>query len=56
MKKVELPIIDIASLTSEGDRKQTVSDELIEAFEETGFAVLVGHGIEKTDYLTYVNY
>ncbi len=47
MKKVELPIIDIASLTSEGDRKQTVSDELIEAFEETGFAVLVGHGIEK---------
>ena len=47
MKKVELPIIDIASLTSEGDRKQTVSDELIEAFEETGFAVLVGHEIEK---------
>ncbi len=47
MKKVELPIIDIASLTSEGDRKQTVSDELIEAFEEIGFAVLVGHGIEK---------
>ena len=47
MKKVELPIIDIASLTSEGDRKQIVSDELIEAFEETGFAVLVGHGVEK---------
>ena len=47
MKKVELPIIDIASLTSEGGRKQTVSDELIEAFEEIGFAVLVGHGIEK---------
>ena len=47
MKKVELPIIDIASLTSEGDRKQTVSDELIEAFEETGFAVMVGHEIEK---------
>ena len=47
MKKVELPIIDIASLTSEDDRKRTVSDQLIEAFEEIGFAVLVGHGVEK---------
>jgi len=32
MKKVELPIIDIASLNSEGDRKRTVSDELAKAF------------------------
>ena len=47
MKKVELPIIDIASLISEDDRKRTVSDQLIEAFEEIGFAVLVGHGVEK---------
>ena len=47
MKKVELPIIDVASLNSEGDRKRTVSDELVKAFEEIGFAVLVGHGVEK---------
>ena len=47
MKKVELPSIDIAALAVNGDRKRTVSDELIDAFEEVGFAVLVGHGIEK---------
>ena len=47
MKKVELPSIDIAALATDGDRKRTVSDELIDAFEEVGFAVLVGHGIEK---------
>ena len=47
MKKVELPSIDISALTNNDARKRTVADELIEAFEEIGFAVLVGHGIEK---------
>ena len=47
MKKVELPSIDISALTTNDARKRTVADELIEAFEEIGFAVLVGHGIEK---------
>ena len=47
MKKIELPSIDISSLIGDGDRKRRVSDELIETFEETGFATLVGHGIEK---------
>ena len=41
MKKVELPSIDISSLIGDGDRKRRVSDELIETFEETGFAALV---------------
>ena len=47
MKKVELPSIDISALTTNDARKRTGADELIEAFEEVGFAVLVGHGIEK---------
>ena len=41
MKKVELPSIDISALTTNDARKRTVADELIEAFEEIGFAVLV---------------
>ena len=47
MKKVEIPNIDINALIVNGVGKRKARDELIAAFEEIGFAVLVGHGIEK---------
>ena len=47
MKKVEIPNIDINALIVNGVGKRKARNELIAAFEEIGFAVLVGHGIEK---------
>ena len=45
MRKVELPSIDINALTFTSNSKHMASSKLIEAFEDIGFAVVVGHGI-----------